>query len=57
MTPHAAFVRLPWQTYYRCTTCRARVTPGARIAHLNAATAAAATFGTTTPTHGLGDDE
>ena len=57
MTLHAAFVRLPWQTHYRCTTCRARVAPGARVAHLNAATNAAATYGTTTPTDALGHDQ
>ena len=57
MTPHAAFIRRAGARHYRCTTCAARVSPGARIAHLNQATAAAATFGTTTPTHGLEDDE
>ena len=56
MTPHAAFVRLPWQTYYRCTTCRARVAPSARIAHLNEETTRAGLDGTRTAP-ALEDDE
>ena len=57
MTPHAAFIRRAGARNYRCTTCHERVSPGQRVPHLNRATARAAEYGTTTPTHDLGDDE
>ena len=57
MKPHAAFIRIPWQSHYRCTTCHERVAPGQRVPHLNRATVRAAEYGTTTPTSDLGDDE
>jgi len=57
MTPHAAFIRLPWQSHYRCTTCLEQVAPSQRVHHLNRATVRAAEYGTATPTHDLGDDE
>ena len=57
MTPHAALIRLPWQSHYRCTTCHERVAPSQRVPHLNRATTRAAEHGTTAPTHDLGDDE
>ena len=57
MTPHAAFIRRAGARNYRCTTCHERVAPGQRVPHLNAATTRAAEYGTTTPTHDLGDDE
>ena len=57
MTPHAAFIRRAGARHYRCTTCHVRVAPSQRVPHLNRATARAAEYGTTTPTHDLGDDE
>ena len=57
MTPHAAFIRRAGARHYRCATCHVRVAPGQRVPHLNRATVRAAEYGTTTPTHDLGDDE
>ena len=54
---HHHFRRRPWQDRYRCTTCHERVAPSQRVPHLNRATVRAAEYGTTTPTHDLGDDE
>ena len=56
MTPHAAFIRRAGARHYRCTTCHERVAPGQRVPHLNRATVRAAEYGTTTPTHDLGND-
>ena len=56
MTPHAAFIRLPWQSHYRCTTCLERVAPGQRVPHLNRATTRAG-VDCNRPTTDLGDDE
>jgi len=56
MTPHAAFIRIPWQDRYRCTTCHERVTPSRRVPHLNRATVRAGLDGSR-PTTDLGDDE
>ena len=53
MTPHAAFIRRAGARNYRCTTCLERVAPSQRVPHLNLA----AEYGTTVPTHDLGDDE
>lgn len=56
MTPHAAFIRLPWQSNYRCTTCLEQVAPSQRVPHLNRATTRAGLDGNR-PTTDLGDDE
>jgi len=56
MTPHAAFIRLPWQSHYRCTTCQEQVAPSQRVPHLNRATVRAGRDGNR-PTTDLGDDE
>ena len=57
MTPHAAFIRRAGARHYRCATCLERVAPGQRVPHLNRETVRAAEYGTTVPTHDLGDDE
>jgi hypothetical protein len=65
MTPHAAFIRIPWQSHPGITPKTitwggprgSLVAPSQRVHHLNRATVRAAEYGTTTPTHDLGDDE
>ena len=57
MKPLTAFIRRAGARHYRCATCLERVAPGQRVPHLNRATVRAAEYGTTIPTHDLGDDE